>query len=207
MNFDTLRPAWHAEVDSMPSGDDLDRLTRSALACDRRYRRGAATRRALGSTAFALTLAVLAVVALLPGVWPGMRLATAIWATSLFGCGLGLWRLRVGRRAGPEAPTTTYLRECLEDVGREIAYQRNLRWWFWAPFGVGFLAAILWGAPHAHGTTIWLAMPTAVLWIWGFIHGPRHWPKRLYPVTRQLQSMLDDPSLHAGEPLHQGDIR
>ncbi|HET8554844.1 MAG TPA: sigma factor [Rhodanobacteraceae bacterium] len=134
---------------------------------------------------------------LLPQVWLGMRLALALWALSLTACIVRLWRVRAVHRLRTDMPLTAHLQACLERLRREMAYHQSLRWWFWVPFGVGYLMAIAQRLPATPNIS-WLApVAVAAFWFWGFNEGPRVWPRRLQPELERLQNLLDRASTPA----------
>ncbi len=191
MNFEQLETAWQASVLAPAGPAELDRATRETHDQARRYQREALMRRIYGSAAFALTLAMLASVTLLPGVvWPGMRVALALWAASMLVCLTGLWHIRNGDPPSPDAPLMTHLEACQRLVRREITYFRALRWTFWLPFGIGFVFAMAWGAPSAGGTSLFLILGMTVLWLWGFSYGPRRTITDLVLQAAQLERIL-----------------
>ena len=192
MNFDQLKFAWRAAIVAVPDAPILDRVTDEIRSGARRYRREALLRRIYGSTVFLLALAMLGIVIALPGVWAGMRVAITLWSATLWVCLVGLWRIRKRRPPHPDAPVTAHLQASLNDVRREIAYFHALRWTFWLPFGIGFVFAMAWRAPNAGGVSLFLILGTAVLWIWGFVYGPRHLPADLEPRAAQLERMLHE---------------
>lgn len=194
MNINTLKNAWHTSTVAPVELADIDRMTREVRDATRHVERGARWRVIFGSVAFGLTVTMLVVLALLPQVWLGMRMALVLWASSLTACIFRLWRIRGARRLPSDMPLTAHLQSCLERVRREIAYHRSLRWWFWLPFGVGFLMAIAQRLP-ATPDIRWLApVAVAVFCGWGFNQGPRVWPRRLQPEIERLQGLLDRAS-------------
>lgn len=196
MNIDALKTAWYDSVTQPASSADLDRVARDTRAHARRYRRTARLRAVYGTAAFALALGMLATLMLVPEGWPGMRIAMAVWSASAIACVIGLWRIRAERRIDANEPLAAYLRACLQQIQREIAYQRALRWLWWLPFGIGLLAAGM-GRVSATPDLSWLfALVAAGFWAWGFIHGPRHWPQRLQPEAHVLQKLLDAMNVH-----------
>ena len=195
MQFDQLRSAWRADIAAPAGAATLDRLTRDVRDADHRYRRQALARRVYGSTALALALATLASLSWLPGgVWPGMRVAIAIWSLSLIACIVGLWRVR---RTHPQADAamTGHLQAGLNAVRSEMRYFRALRWLFWLPFGVGFAFAVSWQAPNG-GAPLFLILGTAGLWVWGILYGPRTMLVRLQSHADALKGMLDQARRH-----------
>lgn len=201
MNIDTLKSAWQASVSDNPDAGEVERKTRESRAGAKRYERGARLRLIYGTAAFILTLALLLVLAILPNVWPGMRFALLLWSASLLACVIGLWRVRAGARTAMDVSLATGLQRSLQRIRREMAYQRSLRWWFWVPFGVGFVAAMFWSPPTPPSSHPVLLLGTAVLWVWGTINGPRYWPRRLQAQASELQAWLDQPhsATHAAD--------
>ena len=197
MNIDTLKNAWHSSTVAPIEVADIDRMTREVRDATRHVECEARWRVIFGSAAFGLTVVMLVVLALLPQVWLGMRMALVLWASSLVACIFRLWRLRGAGRLPSDAPLTAHLQWCLERVRREIAYHRSLRWWFWLPFGVGFMMAIAQRLPATPAVS-WLASVAVVAFCtWGFNAGPRVWPRRLQPELERLLGMLD----RASDPL------
>lgn len=197
MNIDTLKAAWQTSMAATSDNAGIDRMTREVRDATHQGERRARWRTLFGSTAFGLAIIMLVVLELLPQVWLGMRLALALWALSLAACIVRLWRVRAGHRLRPDMPLTTHLQSCLERLRHEIAYHQSLRWWFWVPFGVGFLLAI---AQRLSATPdiSWLApVVVAAFWFWGFNNGPRVWPRRLQPELERLQNLLDRASTQA----------
>lgn len=192
MNFDQLKTAWQTSLATPPEASELRRMSHEAHASALRYQRGALLRRIYGTAVFVLVLAMLAVLITMPGpaIWPGMRVALALWSASLIICTVGLWRLRRTRRSRPDASLTNHLKAALADIQREMAYYRTLRWTFWLPFGLGFLAALLWQPPTPPGSHPILLIGGAVFWVWGLIYAPRRWLRRFEPQVMQLQGML-----------------
>lgn len=194
MNIDTLKNAWHVSMTVSAGVADIDRLTHEVRDATRRGERSARWRTVFGSTAFGLTLIMLVGLELLPQVWLGMRMAMALWALSLAACIFRLWRIRGANRLRSDMTLTVHLQSCLERVRREIAYHESLRWWFWVPFGVGFVMAV-WQRLPATPDTSWLILVViAVVWAWGFTEGPQVWPRRLQPELERLQGLLDRAS-------------
>lgn len=190
MNFDQLKSAWEAGVADPADAATVDRLTRGVHDAERRYRRQALARRIYGSTAMSLALAALiAVPWLLQGVWPGMRVAIALWSASLLACMGGLWWVRSTRGPRHDAPLRERLHASLRAIQREMAYFHALRWLFWLPFGVGFVFAVAWRAPHG-GAPLFLLLCTAGLWVWGMLYGPRSMLKRIEPQALAIESIL-----------------
>lgn len=191
MNIDTLKSAWQSNTAGPADVAEVERLAGESRAGARRYERGARLRLIYGSTAFALTLALLIILASLPKVWPGMRFALLLWSASILACGIGLWRVRAGARTDADVPLATGLQCSLLRIRREIAYQHSLRWWFWVPFGVGFVAAMFWSSPTPPTSHPILLLGTAVLWVWGTINGPRYGTRRLQAQADDLQVLVD----------------
>jgi hypothetical protein len=192
MNFDQMKTAWQAGI-AIPAGTaTVNRLMHDVRDADRRYRRQALARRIYGSTAMALALAMLATVPWLPGgVWPGMRVAIAVWSLSLLACIARLWSVRSGRRTHNSGTLAASLAASLHAIHREMAYFRALRWLFWLPFGIGFVFAVSWRAPHG-GAPLFLVLGTAGLWVWGMLYGPRSMLVHLQPQADALERMLAD---------------
>lgn len=200
MNFEQLKTAWRASLATPSGASELERMSREVHASARRYQRGALLRRVYGTAAFGLALAMLVVLVALPGpeVWPGMRVAIALWVASFIICVVGLWHIRRASHPRLDAPLTTHLEASLGDIRREMAYYRDLRWAFWLPFGVGFAFAMLWNPPEPASQHVALIFGSAVVWLWGFIYAPRHWLKRFQPQTAQLEDMLRETRHDSG---------
>ncbi|MGH8217440.1 MAG: hypothetical protein ACREUT_02540 [Steroidobacteraceae bacterium] len=194
MNCEQLKTGWRAGLATPLEVSELQRMSHEVRDCARRYERGALFRRIYGTTAFCLALAVLAVLIVMPGpvVWPGMRVAIALWSASFITCILGLWRVRRAHHLCPDAPLMAYLKGSLDDIHREMAYYRALRWTFWLPFGVGFAFATAWRAPNGGGVSLFLILGASVVWLWGFVYASHHWLKRFEPQAAQLESMLSE---------------
>ena len=191
MNFKQLQAAWHASITAPAGTPELDLVALKTHQIANRYQRQALLRRIYGSAAFTLAFAMLTSVTLLPGViWPGMRVALTLWSASMLVCLTGIWYIRSGKHLRPDAPLMTHLKACQYQLQREIVYFRALRWTFWLPFGIGFAFAMAWGTPNAGGMSVFLILGTAVLWIWGFIYGPRHMLTELEAQADQLERML-----------------
>lgn len=192
MNFDQLKAAWQAGIAAPAGAATVNRLTDDVQRAERRYRHQALARRIYGSTAMTLAVALLATVSWLPGgVWPGMRVAIAVWSLSLLACIVMLWRMRSRRHPGNPDTLIDHLADSLHAIDREIAYFRALRWLFWLPFGIGFAFAVSWQAPHG-GAPLPLLLGTAGLWAWGMLYGPRTMLKHLQPQADALARMLED---------------
>lgn len=199
MNFEQLKAAWQASIEVPAGTAELTRATRATHDKARRYQREALLRRIYGSAAFTLTLAMLVSVTLLPGtLWPGMRVALALWSTSMLVCLTGLWHIRNSNHPSPGAPLMTQFEASQHLLRREIAYFRALRWTFWLPFGIGFAFAMAWGAPNAGGTSLFLILGTTVLWLWGFAYGPRDILTDLESKAAQLEQLLHDARSNIG---------
>lgn len=192
MNIEQLKTAWQASVATPASTAVVNRLADHVHRAERHYRRQALARRIYGSSTMALTLALLASVHWLPdGVWPGMRVAITIWALSLIACIIGMWRVRLAQLPRADDTLTDQLTACLQDIRREMAYFRALRWLFWLPFGIGFVFAVSWRVPHGDAP-LFLILGTAGLWVWGMLYGPRSMLRRLQPQVDALERMLAD---------------
>ncbi|MGH8216990.1 MAG: hypothetical protein ACREUT_00255 [Steroidobacteraceae bacterium] len=137
---------------------------------------------------------MLAVLVVMPGpeVWPGMRVAIALWSASFVTCIVGLWRVRRANNLRPDAPLMANIKSSLGNIHREMAYYRGLRWTFWLPFGVGFAFAMAWRAPSRGGVSLFLILGTIVVWLWGFVYAGRHWLKRFESQAAQLERMLSE---------------
>jgi Flp pilus assembly protein TadB len=193
MNIDSLKLAWQASMSTPPAADEMERMTRTTRDRMRRYQRAARSRRWFGSLAFGLVLAMLLVLAAVPGVWLGMRIALVVWSIGLVACIVGLVRLR---SSGGEMPAGESLPDHLQAtrrrLEREIAYHHSLRWRFWLPFSVGLLAALS-GRLSVQPDMSWLmVLIAAIACGWGLAHAPHHWPKRLQPELDALQVVLDE---------------
>lgn len=191
MNFEQLKTTWRAGLATPLEASELERMSHEVYTCARRYQRGALLRRIYGTTAFGLVLTMLATLSVMPGpdTWLGMRVAMGLWSVSFVVCIVGLWRIRRTRHSRPDASVMAHLKASLEDIRREMAYYRALRWTFWLPFGIGFAFAIAWRAPNG-GVSLFLILFTAVGWLWGFIYASRHWLKQFEPQAVQLENML-----------------
>lgn len=192
MNFEQLKTAWRIGLATPPEASELERMSREVNSCARRYQRDAFLRGIYGAAAFGVALAMLVAIIAMPGpqVWPGMRVAIALWSASFITCIVGLWRIRRVRNARPDASLTVHLDTSLDDIRREMAYYRALRWTFWLPFGVGFVFAMAWGAPNAGGVSLFLVLAMIPFWLWGFNYAGRRWLKRLEPQAAQLENLL-----------------
>ncbi len=195
-----LKQRWHAGAATEPAAGWVEQMTRDIHARTRRQDRARRARRVFGSAAFGLTLAGLVVCLAIPGVWPGMRVALALWSASLMACVVGLWWVR------PTAPSVVtsppplaeHLQRSLQQMRREIAYHYALRWLYWLPFSIGLLAALA-GRVSPQPDMSWLLVAaTLVACGWGFINGPRHWPRRLEPEADALEQLLADVAPTAG---------
>lgn len=197
MDIDTLKRAWRADTAGRPSASELDRITQAARTGARRYEREGRHRGVYGCTVFLLALAMLVAIGLAPGIWAGMRVAMALWEASALACLVGLWRVRTGDHPRADAPLASCVQASLRRIRREIDYQRSLSWLFWVPFGLGLVSALAWQAPLAPGQRAISLLVLGIFWIWGFVTGPRHWPRRLEPQARQLRALLEDLELTA----------
>lgn len=192
MKIDVLKAAWNASTSQPVNAGETERLAHAVRARARAFNRAALLRRVYGTAAFGLALVLLAALAATPNIWMGMRVAMGLWAAAIVACIVGLWSTRTGNLVHADAPLGEYLQSCLRQTRREIVYQRSLRWRWWLPTGIGLLAAAA-GKVPAQPDIAWLfAAVCAGFWIWGFVHGPRHWPQRLQPEVDALQAMLDD---------------
>lgn len=206
MNIESLKAAWNASVSTPAQSGATERMARETrervLAGDR----ATLLRQVYGTAAFVLALGMLAVLAAIPGLWLGMRVALGLWAIAIIACLVGMWRIRDRNRMRPDSPLDQYLQARLQRLRREIAYQQSLRWRWWLPSGVGVLAAVIGRMPVTPDVSWLLVAACAGFWIWGGIQGPRHWPRRLQPEADALQTVLDDLSgspqnhISRGEP-------
>ncbi|UGB39732.1 hypothetical protein [Frateuria soli] len=193
MNTDRLKQAWNASISNPPTEATLDSLIMQAKTRARGYRSEVLKRTFFGATVFCLALAMLVMVWLLPGpeIWLGMRVAMLLWGIGLIACVVGLWPLRVSRLNAGDAPLQSYLQACLEHVQREIAYQRSLRWRWWAPFGIGLASAIAQRLSPQPDISWLLGLFALLASGWGFVHAPRSWPERLRAEEAGLRDLLD----------------
>lgn len=193
MNIDSLKQAWKASISTAPTGAKLDSLILQAQARARGYRREVLKRTFFGAAAFCLALGMLAMVWLLPGpgIWLGMRIAMVLWSIGLVACTAGLWPLRASRLNPGDAPLQSHLQACLEHVQREIAYQRSLRWRWWAPFGMGLASALVQRLSPQPDISWLLGLFALLACGWGFVRAPRLWPERLRAEEAGLRDMLN----------------
>ena len=71
MNIDTLKSAWQQTMDTPAGPTEVERRMQQSRTSIQRYQREASRRRIYGSAAFALTLAMLVLLSMVPRVWPG----------------------------------------------------------------------------------------------------------------------------------------